>query len=206
MPHVHNALHHFTDLQAAYRKAVGEAAADFNGIERAGETLTPTLNMWERPEWAFLRREALINAYHEQAAVALEVSFVGLRNPAGSGYLAVVQHVAFFTGVLATIQLTQGVIIATDVDGSEQVIARDTRWPLPGATPVVKIHGAGAALVGNDGFRRWIVPNSTTQLESDYEHVLHPGHELRFYVTSVNIELRCQIIGYARKALPGELE
>jgi hypothetical protein len=206
VPHVHNALHHFTAYQSAFRKAVGEADAGFSGIERAGETLTPILDLWRWPEWAVLRGEILFSAQSDVAAVALERSFVGVRNPAGSGLIVIVESMLAIptTAVFEQLEVFHGAIIATDVDGSEQVAPRDTRLPLAGVSRIVQIHGTGVAAIGSTSFTRW--GTIINEVSRDHTvHVLTPGFELRCYHATANTALNLNIYGRIRPALDGEL-
>lgn len=205
MPHVHNALHHATSLQDAFRKAVGEQDPGFTGIERAGETLTPTINLWERPEWARLRGETLWSLRHAQAAVAAEMGFVGLRNPATSRSIAVIQNIRVDVGAAARVNVTHGLISATDVDGSEDLAPRDTRFTLTGVGPLFKIHGAGIAQQGNDAFETVVGTVAFAPEELWGGRVITPGFELRIYCGTVNIALDVSMRGYVRLALAGEL-
>lgn len=206
MPHVHNALHRATALQDAFRKALGEGDASFNGIERAGETLTPVIDLWSLAEWAALRGEVLWTLTHDQPAVALERGFVGVRNPAASDVLVVVVGIRVDTGAtLARANLTHGVISTTDVDGSEDISPRDTRFPLTGVGPMVKIHGAGAVTIGNDALDQIVTPANDTREFESFPRILTPGFELRVYNNTVNLQISVTMWGYMRRALAGEL-
>lgn len=206
MPHVHNALHHATSLQDAFRKALGEGDAAFNGIERAGETLTPVIDIWSLGEWAALRGEVLWTLTHDQPAVAAEQGFVGVRNPADSGVIVVILGIRADTGAtLARAVLNHGVISATDVDGSEDIAPRDTRFPLTGVGPMVKIHGAGAAAIGNSALDQIVIPANDSREFEPVPRIITPGFELRVYNNTVNVQISVTMWGYMRRALPGEL-
>ena len=208
MAHVHNALHHFTALQAAYRAALGEDDASFNGIERAGETLTPIFDLWSRPDWAVLRDEVLWSALHNQAAVVGELSFVGIRNPAASGLLVVVTMIRARGSAGGILRVIHGVISATGVDGSEQLVPRDTRLNLAGVSRAVKIHGADAAMIGNDAFEEIFMDRGSAGTATEdvpQSVILSPGFEVRYYHQTANTALVLTAQGYLRPAQPGEL-
>jgi hypothetical protein len=97
-----------------------------------------------------------------------------------------------------TLTRYQSLVLTTDVDGAEQVSPRDTRFNLAGATPLFKIHGAGAGPIGNESFGRWVLQQNVDR-ESDptEQFVIHPGHETRFYLGTANTPLRLTLIGYA---------
>lgn len=196
MPHVHNALHHFTKEQAAFRKIVREGDEGFTGIERAGETVTPVVNLWDRPEWAALRGETPWSLFHAQAAVAAEFGFVGLRNPASSGGIAVVERIRVWSATAAVSSLIrQGPTLATDIDGLEDLAPRDTRLPLTGIGPLQKFHGAGAAQLGNDGLESVVLPSALTFGEYAGIRIVSPGFDLRVYGGVVNTTINVVMIG-----------
>jgi len=93
--HVHNALHHSTQLLDGLRRAVGAGDdADFEGTSRFGETLQPILDVWSEPEWQVLRGQSPWARYVNTAtAPAGRFPSVELVNPVGSNILAVVRVV-----------------------------------------------------------------------------------------------------------------
>lgn len=121
MPHIHNALHRFTQARAAYQVVLGELTPEFTGIERAGETITPVLDLWSRPEWAILRGEIPYAMWRTAPAVAAEFSAVALVNPATTRILAIVDacsmgqsaalQARLFTATEAAIDATLGTIL-----------------------------------------------------------------------------------------------
>lgn len=95
MAHLHNALHHPTQLLDALRRAVGEGDdSDFEGTSRFGETLQPILDVFSQPEWRTLRGETWWSRYvNTSTAPAGRFASVELVNPTGSNILAVVRVV-----------------------------------------------------------------------------------------------------------------
>lgn len=194
--HVHNGLHHFVREQTAFRKILREADEGFSGIERAGETITPVVNLWERPEWAVLRGETPWSLFHAQAAVAAEFGFVGLRNPASSGGIAVVERIRVWSATASNTSLIrQGPTLATDIDGLEDLAPRDTRLPLTGVGPLQKFHGAGAAQLANDGLETVVLPTALTFGEYVGTRIVSPGFDLRVYIGVVNTTINVQMVG-----------
>lgn len=77
MGDVHNELNNGL-LSKAVKNALGVNTGE-SGVERFGETLTPTMDPWERPEWGYLRSEQWFGCHVETAtAPALRLPVVGL--------------------------------------------------------------------------------------------------------------------------------
>lgn len=92
---IHNQLTNYAQLLAGFRRALGEMGPNFSGIERAGETLTPTIDLWSLPEWALARGEQLFarDGISQGAGGAGVFSSEEFVNPAGSGVLAVILEI-----------------------------------------------------------------------------------------------------------------
>ena len=219
MTHQHNGLHHFTAVQAAYAKALGERQADFSGIERAGETITPNLDLWSRPEWAALRRETLIARHRRQPGVAAEFGFIAISNPATSKVLVtvLVAHVATVDGVArVTAGLTTAAVIAAIADATITTSSLDRRaggqtgFASGAVNGVATIsRGGGAAIIGASAqyFEEMMAGSGTTHTElHTLPVVLRPGDALFVEHSAVNLDIECSYGGYERVALPGELE
>jgi len=208
MPHVHNGLHHFTKEQAGYRAAVGEQDAAFTGIERAGETLTPILNIWERPEWAFPRGERLWAVSPSQSAVAAEFAQVGIINPTGSGHICVVDWAFGFNTAATAIRIEYRLGAQVTVDASAQPMPRDPRAGLiaTGVGPLISFANSAAARIGSLLFQAL---STTTGVWGPGcpppPVVLTPGFFLALGPDTVNLGIAATLSGYVRPALPGEL-
>lgn len=173
MPHIHNALHHFIRVQNGYRKAVQEADPSFNGIERAGETLTPIIDLWAEPDWALPRGAVYFKRAPTTGAVAGRFSSFELVNPAGSGVIAVVRRILTINQN-TEVQLELGAAICAN-----PIVARgsavDSRWStVPGQTSKCSLtHGDVAA---GASARQWLCMNGV-----DYPGlwwVVTPGFKL----------------------------
>lgn len=199
--HLHNGLTHATDLQSAYAAAVGEKSdAEFTGIERAGETLTPVIDLWSLPEWQYLRRVRAMQLRATEAAGAGR-SRLAIRNPIGSKNLVTVQWIQN-ANALASIALTLGTGLT--VDSSENLRPVDTRWYTPST-------GAGVAMVDH---RQGAIGGTSTALGGmsapqgqllQLDFILQPGWSLSFDpsadATAISLCFRVR----ERPALPGEL-
>jgi hypothetical protein len=130
---IHNELRR-GPLGRAWKNALGISAQAEGGLERYGETLTPIADLWGRPEWAFLRSEQLAAGNATANAIAGELAYAALLNPAGSGALVTVESVRVFSGAAMIVLLhilTDAEIIAAGLV-AQTTGSRDTRWGLAG--------------------------------------------------------------------------
>lgn len=205
---VHNALSRGL-LPSALSRALGDAEAE-SGLERYGETLTPTLNLWQQPEWAYLRSEALWGWENSPAGVAGEMSGAAIVNPTGSGNLIVVENItAYASGAVIAflLQYTLEATIVATFGLSAAPVLKDTRWagkvlgraqfymgsdPAPLATRNIELIVAAA--------------NVTERFNSGLPFVLGPGYGLIVQGSAVNTGFVVSFGYRERKAFPGELE
>lgn len=208
MAGLHNELQRFVSLQDAYRAALGEKTERFTGLERAGETLTPVVNLWERPEWAFLRGEGLYMGTANQVAGVAQFSACGIFNPANSRRLVVVEEMTpvninsqlvVADGGSAIVFTTAGVVRRRDlrltgsgsfvapgaVIGSILLGAAQTNfgWIMDGATP-------GSAIAASRNFCPLILPPGTSYFVS---------------CVTANLSMNTSFKWRERLLLPGEL-
>lgn len=216
MGDVHNAILYETGLLNALAIFAG-LSRDQGGVERLGETLTPIVDPYARPEVSFLRGEMLVAAATNQSAVAAEFSCVGLLVPAANpNILAVIEraHAEMSTGT-NTIQLrsmTEAQVNA--LTGATTIptagVPRDSRWQaraignLVGRATIFR--GTAAAITGRS---QWDFPTgpagTTFPYEGPFPVVLHPGFAIGFWATTANINLNAALAWRERQALPGEL-
>jgi len=105
MGDVPNELRRAGRITTAFLNALGMTEGY---VDRLGDTLTPTIDVWERPEWAHLRGEHRYSRNVTSAAVVARFSSIQLINPAGSGQLIVVDRIDFPSGNPFNIELTGG--------------------------------------------------------------------------------------------------
>lgn len=212
MPLLHNGLFRGT-WNDALKRALG-VTKDPGGLERFGETLTPSINLWERPEWAFLRQEFLWAARISQAAVAAEGSMGAIINPIGSNQILVVERVRACNGTAAgNVVLgfaTEAQLLATLV--ASLLTGRDSR--LGRNVPLSPFNTLNAqSATGSDP----TIPFQTPALDhvvtaavemqefSSPPFVIKPGVGLYVQCGTVNQILQASFSGYLRQSLPGEL-
>lgn len=203
MSHIHNALHHFNPEQQALRGAVGEAQADFPGVERAGETLTPILDIFSRYEFDVLRGKVRFSRGNlTSPAVAARYAGFEIVNPAGSGILAEITYLTFSASTHLATPDSGGSVLANAVANGG--IALDTRWPRIGEGSVVKIY-YGDAAASTVNFP--MASNMASLITTDAMTViLQPGWKIISLYQTVNTAYnltRCT--WWERRAKPGEL-
>lgn len=210
---VHNALSRGV-LPSALSRAVGDAEGS-SGLERYGETLTPTLDLWRQAEWAYLRRETLLGLAFNVSAVAAEYCGGAIVNPDGSNLIVVVDGgggmVAGAVGQFRLGRSLSTAILATYL-ALGRGLARDSRWNIgQGAA-----NTAGASLVasGTDAAAFFSGPLSRDHSPADlfcsfpdaFPVILHPGQAVVIECGNVNTAITLRFRWRERLAFPGELE
>lgn len=89
---LHNQLNR-GNWSEALKRSLGATKSE-GGIERYGETLTPVINLWSLPEWAFLRAEYLFASSLVRAADAANMSVVGVMLPVASKNVLIIDSVS----------------------------------------------------------------------------------------------------------------
>lgn len=211
MAQLHNELRR-TPLSLALKAAVGDTR-EGSGIERFGETLGPYINLWERPEWAFLRRERLCSSARTEAAGgAGTFAGIGICNPAANRDL--ILTVETMTGASAGAADQVRLLLATDASisalftTSSNWLIRDTRWPggLAAGMGVVR-QGVNAAAPAGSIQLELITQGATTDVIAKVALpcVLHPGFGLIAITDNDAAALRVSWGGRERTAFKGEL-
>ncbi len=189
-------------LARAIRNALQIENAD-TGIERLSETLTPTVNLWERPEWALLRGERLWGVAPSQAAVVAEFSQVGIFNPANSGLIVVVKEVGVFNNANAFFDVILGANVPFSATSTPN--SRDSRTALIAGIHCGSFAHHAAARIGA-GAIVWSFGNSAnTYTRYVLDIVLSPGFFLAIGPPTVNQAAQVSLLGYERPAFSGEL-
>jgi len=140
----------------------------------------------DRPEWLFLKGEKLCSASFFIALNAGLPSAARLRNPAGSGVMAVIQRLEVSTQAGATLieerNTDQGNLAAV-----LPTVTRDTRLPVLNASACIQ----SVANVGSSGeafFSQRNLPDVPLVNASPF--ILLPGFQIQVSSTTNNIQLR----------------
>lgn len=204
MAQVHNALD-ASLLGKAIRAALG-VKDGISTIERFSETLTPTLNLWERLEWAILRGERHWTTHSQAGAVVGELPLIGVSNPANSGLIVVVTGVMWGNPSSAEVlQIRAGANVTFDATGLPQ--SRDTRLFAQAGLRTISFAHSDAAAQGNLVFQylHTTVNGTARAYFLPFNFVLAPGFFLGLSTTTTNRTLNGNLIGYERPAQRGEL-
>ena len=205
MAHVHNAIHRYASLLQGIKRAVG-LDADADGTDRLGESLTPVMDVFGRPEW-----EYLIGTFRVMESAELAAPGVGLINkiqcfnPAASGSMVVVSEVWASVATTATLRLRVG---GTALTTLRQLQCLDTRAFTGGAPNVPR--SAKAVLATNQDANSYdtniafIVALANTMVSLRPMQVLSPGFGLQVQADP-NVGLTVAFLGWERQLLPGEL-
>jgi len=138
MGQVHNALRGGS-LSAALTRAVGEMRGA-SGLERYGETLQPTLDLWSQPEWAYLRGELLGAAFRAVAAAgAGTFAAVALCNPLTSRSIVVVEKIRVTGSSNGAFDLYMGTDSTALLGTSQLAFRRDNRPAAPDGTALTNL-------------------------------------------------------------------
>lgn len=214
MGQVHNELTRGL-FSAALTAALGVAKGR-GGLERFGETLQPTVNLWERPEWAFLRQEQLWAVRQLQGAVAGELSHVAIANPVDSNIISVITALEIRGPVAAAVLnlslFYRGTWTSSAARGTMALQAAlprstDTRVQPSGVVRTEVWSGSDVASQGGAqtiDFASVITGNQWLAMMAP-PIVLLPDSAVIFINTTANQELGVRARGYERTILNGEL-
>lgn len=145
----------------------------------------------ERPEWEFLKANRLMACAYSIGPTAGSTSAHRLRNPTGSGVVAIVTYANF--AVEVTSPGTRAVVSASrnpdtgDLSSNTPTIARDTRYPGVNTSALI----GSAQTVGLTGNTWWstIVLNDVN-VEIPVPFVLTPGNQLQLTALQNDVILR----------------
>lgn len=205
-------------LTDALKRALG-VTKDPGGIERYGETLVPTFDPWDQPEWAYLRGEKLAAQSRFQAAAPGEFGMIALLNPSNivngieqNRTIAVVDAIsAFSTGAIVHYQValqTQAALVATLTFPGGIGSSRDRRWTGPSGaagglnTICQTLAGSDAAAFGN------VIDTQGGASVPAFQSVpivLQAGQGVVVQGATVNIAMFASFNWRERIAFPGEL-
>lgn len=179
-----NELTEIGALNSALARRYGAQSPLIHTMASDAFPVVPVSDSQLDPELHWLAGSRLCSAHITSAADVANQSSVGLRNPSGSGVIAVIERIDLFTGAAATCIITMATITAPT--GSQQGFFRDGRgWPatpLRASCDVVSLAGAFSSTLG-----RVRISNVTDQ---QYTHlvsyILNPGERLTIAPLGVN--------------------
>jgi len=203
MAEEHNALKYGPSISKAASTAAGGGYGDV-GVSRLSETLTPTMNLWQRPEWELLRGEILFARSVLVSAVAARNSSAELINPTGSQKLVVLRliEVILATG-LVEFSIDSGAALAAN-PVTARGVALDGRFPQLGETSIATLVtgdlAAGATNV------QWRTREAGKLGTAPLPWVLSPGRKLFAVTFGVLESFQANFYWSERSPFPGELQ
>ena len=202
---LHNELKRAGGIQAALQNALGMKSG---GIERAGETMTPVMDLWSLPEWQVLRNETPGAARVSQAAVPAEFSIVALVNPAVNANMIVVVEQAGFQGTGANgghLEMALESQAVATLGAGTATVSRDRRVPSICRT-TTRLGSDPAATLGGQPIDTILPIAAGTKVNFDaLPVILIPGQCLAIICATVNVGMLAMFRFRERVALPGEL-
>ena len=209
MAQIHNSIKHATGILNAYRISAG-LSGEAGGVERLGETLSPTIDQWSRDEWAILRGELLWGAFAFVANVAAEFGFIGVGNNSTNQLLTVDGVTARGGTVVQLFHVPRATVAATGA-ATSTAVARDQRATGSGVQVLQRVAPievwTGTDLAALAGF----LLEETNPITQDYRKfesgswIVRPGGVLIAQAGTVNISIGVNFWGRLRPTLPGEL-
>jgi hypothetical protein len=218
MADIHNALTRGSFSNAL--KSLLGATKDPGGIERYGETLTPVIDLWRRPEASFLRQEYLFTLHLALGAVAGELNAIAVCCPnqtQGQSMLVVVTGIVGAAGIAAvgqgfTVnQALRSTIAGTLASGGFCPAADARLQPNPavvqGATPAEAFSGSDPATIGViiDRVAFSAAEALVVRSANVAPQILTPGRGIVVQGDVANQSLRATFTGYVWVAKRGEL-
>lgn len=199
---LHNAIGTNPALSRMLARVAGLSDGE-DGVGRLGETLTPTINPWERPEWAVLQGELLATGGIALGAPGAGlIAQIQLFNPLASRRLITARFEAG-GGALAVFEIRTAAI-ALPLDSGIWKGCRDSRAQPDSPVGEIWYDNTAAAAVGT---RRLQSPNvlASTPYREYRWWILHPGRGLAVNTGALNQALTVNFEWRERLALPGEV-
>lgn len=200
MAQVHNSLRRAGAILQGIKSVLGVQEAE-SGVERFGETLTPVLDVWGRPEFAMPRGELLFARDLTSAAGGAGTrSKAQIWNPSTNRLVMVDALVANITGAAGYVQVWLYNAELTTLVASFS--RRDMRWEQPTAVCQQRT-SAEAGNLGTHMLRWGVAADTAAYIPVSF--VLSPGWGLHVQPSLDNTAITVSFIGRERVALPGEL-
>lgn len=173
----------FSDL---LRRTLGMKGVSDVASELSPEIAPALILESERPEWAFLKNEKLMGATYVQGNAAGLGSACRLRNPAGSGVMAVFSAIAVGTDAVGTNLIERN----TDQGNLATVlptVSRDTRFAALNTSALIQSSdNVGAS---GESFASFFTETRVAHFYLE-AIVLLPGFQLQISGLSLNVSIR----------------
>lgn len=173
-----------------------------DGLGSVAPELQPVIVLeGERPEYSFLKGELLMARNFSLAASAVLPGAIRIRNPLGSGIIAVVEHITLSSDIISELNV-QAEAYLTDLATLFTAQARDLRAGTTRSAMCI-LSSANTAGVGTGMLRARALANSAVQWDVNF--ILAPGTGLELVQPTNNGLLAGCIVWRERNARPREL-
>lgn len=199
--HIHNALHRTNALLQGINRALGNDRGG-TGVERLSESLTPIMNPWQLPEWAFLRGELL--GWTDQNIGAGGAGFRSIAQLFNNSEnrIVVIEPGSRFSAGAGNVELGVTATQAT-TDSGLNLLLRDTRILNPSVSGARARSQNNAAIPA--GFTAGISFLSAAVLyDLTFPIILSPGFGAFAVPSQDNAAISASWIARVREMLPGE--
>lgn len=206
----HNELAQYPKLLQSFNIATGLKENE-EGVVRIGETLTPTIDIWNgRREWALLRGEQWYSRRINVGAGGGGTNGgVGLGNPTGSGIVAVLAGVTAYPSA-ATQQLqmwayTDAIALANFGAVSYGVPMDRRRVGLLAASQAI-IRSGGPVGIPAGGFELEVHQRAALETYQFYHlpQMLYPGDAIMIIIATTATAMWANLVWYERKCVVNE--
>lgn len=154
----------------------------------------------DRPEWEFLKGSKLCSSQISITALVANQATARLRNPVGSGAIAIISQIEFSVDAIATC-LIYRVTATADLTTLVATITRDTRYPALDASALIASQ-QNIASSGDFFFNAHLLANTPQYVKVPF--VLTPGFAVDVNCETLNVGLRGNVHWLERRI--GELE
>lgn len=206
MAQMHNAMRRGPWSSAA--TAIVGDTREGAGIERLGESLTPTIDLWSRPDWLLYVREYMVYLHGFQAAVAAELSCIVFDAAPFANSLLVIDELHVNAGGALQIAIGYDARPAGAVESTLKDFTDQRARPVFAARPRSRVWADSNAATALTGPRfRFTCVAGTNRIPLPAPHVLL-GNQLSLIVehdATVNTALIATAFGRERTLLPSEV-
>lgn len=158
----------------------------------------------EHPEYRYLRLERSCGSFFTDAADAANISHVGLRNPAGSGTLVVVQRVVVLNTTAGNLVFGLRIGVTPTVDVEAAGFLLDTRFGPTTQRSTALIFNRTSAAIGNQWQRVAVAAGQSATL--DVNVVLGPGGFITVNGIANNVQADASFRWWERSAEAQEIQ
>lgn len=165
-----------------------------SGVSTVASELAPEISPvfvleQERPEWEFLKNAKLCTSQFSVTPVAAQFPQARLRNPPGSGIVAVFTDFNWAVGLTSVVNLWR-VTTLLDMAGPANTMSRDTRLAALNISGLIATQQTSAVALTGDFFYHAVNNAGEDTMPIKVPFVLTPGFAIDIGGETVNSSLR----------------